>query len=63
MSSFAERFGKLTVGEAIELNNKVKLKNEILTKLFIIWKNPEIPTVYRQWVQQAAKYINSKEAK
>ncbi len=63
MSSFAKRFGKLNVQQAIELNEKTKLKNEMTTKLFTIWKDNNVPLVYRQWVQQAAKYINKMEAK
>lgn len=63
MSSFRKRFGHLTVKQAIELNEKTKLKNEMITKLYTIWKNPEIPAVYRQWVQQVARYINKMEVK
>ena len=64
MSNFADCFGGLTVGQAIELNEKAKKnKNEIITKLYMIWKNKEIPAVYRRWVQQAAKYINDMEAR
>ena len=58
MSNFAECFGDLTVEQAIELNEKAKKnENEIITKLYTIWKNKEIPAVYRRWVQQTAKYI------
>lgn len=63
MSSFAKRFGKLKVQQAIELNEKTKIKNEMITKLYTIWKDKNIPTVYRQWVRQVAKYINSTEVK
>ena len=38
-----------------------KRKNEMITKLYTIWKNPDIPSVYRQWIRQAAKFINEKE--
>ena len=39
----------------------IKRKNEIITKLYTIWRNDEIPTVYRNWVRQAARFINEKE--
>lgn len=61
MSSFAKRFGNLTVQQAKELNEKAKYKHEIITKLYTIWKNPDTPVVYKKWVQQAAQYINSME--
>ena len=35
-----------------------KQKNEIITKLYTIWKNQEIPKVYRDWIQQTAKFID-----
>lgn len=38
-----------------------KRKNEIITKLYTIWRNDEIPAVYRDWIRQAAKFINEKE--
>lgn len=38
-----------------------KRKNEIITKLYSIWRNDEIPAVYRQWIRQAARFINEKE--
>ena len=39
----------------------LKRKNEIITKLYTIWRNQEIPTVYRDWIQQAAKFIEERE--
>lgn len=39
----------------------IKRKNEIITKLFTIWRNDEIPTVYRNWIRQAARFINEGE--
>lgn len=45
----------------VELNEAhedyMKRKNEIITKLYTIWKNKEIPSVYREWLRQAAKFI------
>lgn len=38
-----------------------KRKNEVITKLFTIWKNDEIPTVYRNWIRQAARFINESD--
>lgn len=35
----------------------LKRKNEITTKLYTIWRNQEVPTVYRKWIQQAARFI------
>lgn len=39
----------------------IKRKNEIISKLYTIWRNQEIPTVYRNWVRQAARFINERE--
>lgn len=39
----------------------LKRKNEIITKLYTIWRNQEIPAVYRKWIQQVAKFIDEKE--
>lgn len=39
----------------------IRRKNEIITKLYTIWRNNEIPTVYRDWIRQAARFINEKE--
>ena len=36
-------------------------KNEVISKLFTIWKNDEIPTVYRNWIRQAARFINESD--
>lgn len=36
----------------------IKRKNEIITKLYTIWKNKEVPSVYREWIRQAARFIN-----
>ena len=41
----------------------LKRKNEIITKLYTIWKNQEIPTVYRDWIRQAARFIDESEQK
>lgn len=38
-----------------------KRKNEIMTKLYTIWKNDEIPTVYRNWIRQAARLIKESD--
>lgn len=38
-----------------------KRKNEIITKLYTIWKNDEVPAVYRKWVRQAARFINKED--
>ena len=38
-----------------------KRKNEIISKLYTIWKNDEIPTVYRNWLRQAARFINESD--
>lgn len=39
----------------------LKRKNEITTKLYTIWRNQEIPAVYREWIQQAARFIDESE--
>lgn len=38
-----------------------KRKNEVISKLFTIWKNDEIPAVYRNWIRQAARFINESD--
>lgn len=38
-----------------------KRKNEVITKLYTIWRNTDIPAVYRDWIRQAARFINEKE--
>lgn len=49
--------------KAIEEAHKdyIKRKNEMITKLYTIWRNKEIPAVYREWIRQAARFINEKE--
>lgn len=39
----------------------LKRKNEIITKLYTIWRNQEIPSVYREWIQQAARFIEESQ--
>lgn len=41
----------------------LKRKNEITTKLYTIWRNQEIPTVYREWIRQAARFIQESDMK
>lgn len=38
-----------------------KRKNEIISKLYTIWRNDNMPPVYRKWIRQAAKFINERE--
>ena len=51
------------LGKELELahDDYLKRKNEITTKLYTIWKNQEIPAVYRDWIRQAARFINEGE--
>lgn len=51
------------LGKELELahDDYLKRKNEIITKLYTIWRNQEIPSVYRDWIRQAAKFIDEKE--
>lgn len=51
------------LGKELELahNDYEKRKDEIISKLFTIWKNDEIPAVYRDWIKQAARFINEGE--
>ena len=51
------------LGKELELahDDYLKRKNEIITKLYTIWRNQEIPSVYRDWVRQAARLINEGE--
>lgn len=41
----------------------LKRKNEIITKLYTIWRNQEIPAVYREWIRQAARFIHESDMK
>ena len=51
------------LGKELELahDDYLKRKNEITTKLYTIWRNQEIPSVYRDWIRQAARFINEGE--
>jgi hypothetical protein len=51
------------LGKELELahDDYLKRKNEIITKLYTIWRNQEIPAVYRDWIRQAARFINEGE--
>lgn len=51
------------LGKELELahDDYLKRKNEIITKLYTIWRNQEIPSVYRDWIRQAAKFIDERE--
>lgn len=51
------------LGKELELahDDYLKRKNEVITKLYTIWRNQEIPSVYREWVRQAARLINEGE--
>lgn len=51
------------LGKELELahDDYLKRKNEIITKLYTIWRNQEIPSVYRDWIKQTARFINEGE--
>lgn len=51
------------LGEELELAHKdYKMrKDEVITKLYTIWKNEDIPTVYRDWIKQAARFIQESD--
>lgn len=53
------------LGRELELahDDYLKRKHEITTKLYTIWKNQEIPTVYRDWIRQAARFIEESDMK
>lgn len=53
------------LGTELELahHDYLKRKNEITTKLYTIWRNQEIPSVYRDWIQQAARFIKESDMK
>lgn len=38
-----------------------KRKEAIINKLYNIWRNDEVPTLYRNWIREAARFINEKE--
>ena len=51
------------IGDELELAHQdyEKRKKEMVGKLYTIWRNNEIPTFYRNWIRQAARFINEKE--
>lgn len=53
------------LGSGIEIAHKdyLKRKNEIITKLYTIWRNHETSEVYRKWIQQAVRFINESDMK
>jgi hypothetical protein len=53
------------LGKELELahDDYLKRKNEITTKLYTIWRNQEIPAVYRDWIRQAARFIEESDMK
>ena len=53
------------LGKELELahDDYLKRKNEIITKLYTIWRNQEIPAVYREWIKQAARFIVESDMK
>ena len=51
------------LGKELELAHqdyKIR-KDEIITKLYTIWKNEEVPAVYRDWIKQAARFIQESD--
>lgn len=53
------------LGKELELAHEhyKEQKNEIISKLYTIWKNDEIPAVYRDWIRQAARFIVESDMK
>ncbi len=53
------------LGKELELAHEhyKEQKNEIISKLYTIWKNDEIPAVYREWIRQAARFIVESDMK
>lgn len=53
------------LGKELELAHEhyKEQKNEIISKLYTIWKNDEIPAVYRDWLKQAARFIVESDMK
>lgn len=53
------------LGKELELahDDYEKRKDEIITKLYTIWKCQDIPMIYRKWVQQAAIFIHESDMK
>lgn len=53
------------LGSELELahDDYLKRKNEIITKLYTIWRNQEIPSVYRVWIRQVARFIQESDMK
>ena len=61
--SFAEQYGNLTVGEALELaeqevrDNYNKRRNEILMKILTIKSDVKTHRVYKQWLEQIYEFV------
>ena len=53
------------LGKELELAHEhyKEQKNEIISKLYTIWKNDEMPAVYRNWIRQAARFIVESDMK
>lgn len=51
------------LGKELELaHQEYKMrKDEVITKLYTIWRNEDIPTVYRDWIKQAARFIQESD--
>lgn len=51
------------MGDELELAHQdyEKRKKEMIGKLYTIWRNTEIPALYRNWIRQAARFVNERE--
>ena len=61
--SFKDELKVNFLGKELELAHEdyIKRQDEILTKLYTIWRSKDVPAVYRKWIQQAAHFIIEKE--
>lgn len=61
--SFVEKYGKMTVGEALELAHQdyEKRRNEILTKIITIRTDVRTHKIYKDWLDQIYEFVKERE--
>lgn len=62
-NSIKDELKVIFLSKELELAHEdyLKRQDEILTKLYTIWRSKDVPAIYRKWIQQAAKFIVEKE--
>ena len=61
--SFVEKYGKMTVEEALELAHQdyEKRRNEILSKIITIRSDVKTHKVYKEWLNQVYDFVKERE--